>query len=90
MRAVCLFRVRDGDAGALDGRYDRAMSDQRDRDEPPTGTDLEYEAALAEYRRWDRRAAESQSCDIAVAAQRSLERVRALEGRRARSGGDER
>jgi hypothetical protein len=62
------------------------MSDQHEQLEPPTDADadLEYEAALAEYRRWDRRAAESQSCDIAVAAQRSLETLRALEARRER------
>jgi len=54
----------------------------------PAGTengadlDAEYEAALTEYRTWDRRAAESQSCDIAVAAQRSLERLRQLEAER--------
>ena len=55
-------------------------SDERQQPEP----DAEYEAAVAEWREWDRRATEAQSCEIAVAAQRSLERVRALEARRER------
>jgi len=82
MGAVCLLGVPKGDAGSERGSYDRVMSDQRERPNPPTDADLEYEAALAEYRQWDRRAAESQSCDVAVAAQRSLEALRALEVQR--------
>ena len=49
-------------------------------------SDTRYEAALAEWREWDRRAVESQSCDVAVAALRSLEALRALERRRGRRG----
>ncbi len=47
--------------------------------------DAEYAAALAEYREWDRRAVEAMSCDIATAAQASLERLRAIEARHARA-----
>lgn len=53
-------------------------------DDCPSRDDLDaaYASAVAEWQEWDRRAAEAQSCDIAIAAQRSLEAVRALERRR--------
>ena len=60
-----------------------ARSDERTSE----GKDLEaryvaqYQAALAEWRVWDARAVEAMSCDVAVAAQRSLEELRGLEGR---------
>jgi len=53
------------------------------------GADLEraYATALAEWRAWDHRASEAQRCDVAVAAQRSLEALRALEVLRNRGSG---
>lgn len=57
-------------------RWIAASTDQRDRRD-----DLEaaYASAVATWREWDRRTVEAQSCDVAVAAQRSLEVVRRLE-----------
>lgn len=48
------------------------------------GLEARYEAALVEWRAWDRRAVEAQSCDVAAAAQRSLDELRRLERRLAR------
>jgi hypothetical protein len=55
-------------------------------DDRPADDDLDvaYASALAEWREWDRRAVEAQSCDIAIAAQRSLEEMLRLEAQRAR------
>jgi hypothetical protein len=61
------------------------MESTPDTPERRSKLDAEYEAALAEYREWDRRAVAAMSCDIATAAQISLDKLRAIEARRERA-----
>lgn len=59
-----------------------STTDANDATDRRAQLDAEYQVALAEYREWDRRAVEAMSCDIATAAQISLDRLRSLERRR--------
>jgi len=64
--------------------YPRSMATSTEPTRDGDGLDAAYAAAVVEWREWDRRAVEAQSCDVAIAAQRSLEVVRRLERRRER------